>query len=151
MTPIWAKSINIWLRYIMITVWIKRSAWLRAEEEAVQGDTGGRGPGLGWLWFRCSFILFSYPARSAKLPLALAELGRSWNIKNSSQPNPGPRPPVSPCRSPSRRGTRYASINLSLFLSTLRCFQTSERLAIFPFLRIQRDSSSPDIFLILIF
>ena len=66
---------------------------------SIQGDTGGRGPGLGWLWFRCSFILFSYPARSAKLPLALAELGRSWNIKNWSQPNPGPRPLVSPCTS----------------------------------------------------
>ena len=39
----------------------------------VQGDTGGRGPGLGCL--RCSFVLLSCPTESAKLPLALAESG----------------------------------------------------------------------------
>ena len=44
--------------------------------------------GLGWLWFWCSTIIPNRPADSAKFPSARAELGRQWNVKIQSQPNP---------------------------------------------------------------
>ena len=73
----------------------------------IQGGAGGCGPGLSWLWYRCSTILPSYPANSAIFPSAQAELGRQWNDlnqcqpnpRNKCQPNPSPRPPAPPCMS----------------------------------------------------
>ena len=42
-------------------------------------------------------ILPSFSTYSVYLSPAQAESGRQWNSQNQSQPNPGPRPALSPC------------------------------------------------------
>ena len=58
--------------------------------ENIQGDHGGRAPGLGLLRF------VEFPGWRA-VTTAICCLTGGWNIPNLSQPNPGARPSWSPC------------------------------------------------------
>ena len=63
------------------------------------------GSGLGWLGIRSSNLLNilgsnSLPTCSAHSSITLAAQAdpcRWWNVLNEGQPNPGARPPASPC------------------------------------------------------
>ena len=70
-------------------------------EQNILGDSGGRRPGLCWLDFW-------YPTVCSIL---LGQLGKMKENRNQSQPNPGPRPPVSPC------------IGWEKFTSTMSCIK----------------------------
>ena len=66
----------------------------------LQGDSGGCLPGLTLILLfhhvaECGML--TCPASFAKLPSAWAESGQTVEHQNPSPPNPGRRPPESPC------------------------------------------------------
>ena len=80
----------------------------------VQGDSGGRVPGLGWLIFSHSSVCLVLHGQMGIWQNRLVNRTRWWNIKNHSHPNQGTRPqesyPVQYCVRPLWRVTKTIGV-----------------------------------------
>ena len=83
--PNWVRAMNL--------IYFRSRTFRTRIRDRIQGDRGGCGPGLGWFRFQ------KFPGWLAATVAAYCP-DRKLEHTISSQRNPGPWPPRSPCRIP---------------------------------------------------